>query len=210
MLNRYARAFFTRVLTPTARLLLRIGLSPDAVTLIGTACVAAAALVFYPRGDFFIGTVVVTAFIFSDVVDGTMARLTGRTSKWGAFLDSTLDRVADGAIFGGLAYRFAIVHDTTMFVLSLVCLVAGALVSYARARAEAVGFDANVGIVERGERLVGSLVATGLAGLGVPYVQAIALWAIAIGSVVTLGQRMLAVRRQALAAEVPGEPTCVS
>jgi CDP-diacylglycerol---glycerol-3-phosphate 3-phosphatidyltransferase len=198
MLNRYARAFFTAVLTPTARFLLRIGVGPDTVTIVGTLGAVVSALVFFPRGDFFVGTLAVTAFIFSDLVDGNMARQSGRSSKWGAFLDSTMDRVGDAAIFGGLAYYFADRHDTTMFILAAVCLVSGAIVSYVRAKAEGLGFDCNVGIVERAERLVGSLVATGLAGLGVPYVQAIALWAIALGSSFTVGQRMLHVRKQAL------------
>jgi CDP-diacylglycerol---glycerol-3-phosphate 3-phosphatidyltransferase len=198
MLNRYARAFFTKVLTPTARFLLRRGVGPDTVTVVGTLGVVVSALVFFPRGDFFVGTLAVTAFIFSDLLDGNMARLSGRSSKWGAFLDSTMDRFGDAAVFGGLAYFFADRHDTTMFILALVCLVTGAVVSYARARAEGLGFDCNVGIVERSERLVGSLVATGLAGLGVPYIQAVALWAIAIGSTITIAQRMLHVRKQAL------------
>ena len=107
MLNKYARAFFTRVLTPFAAFLLRRGVSPDAVTLIGTAGVMAGALVFFPRGEFFWGTIVITLFVFSDLVDGNMARQAGISSRWGAFLDSTLDRVADGAIFGGFALWYA-------------------------------------------------------------------------------------------------------
>ena len=105
MLNRFARALFTRLLTPTARALLALGISPDAVTLVGTLGVAVGALAFYPRGSFFWGTVVITAFVFSDTVDGIMARLQGRSGTWGAFLDSTLDRFGDAAIFGGLAHR---------------------------------------------------------------------------------------------------------
>jgi CDP-diacylglycerol---glycerol-3-phosphate 3-phosphatidyltransferase len=205
MLNRYARAFFTKVLTPIARYLLSRGVGPDTVTIVGTLGVVVSALVFFPRGDFFVGTLAVTAFIFSDLIDGTMARLSGRSSKWGAFLDSTMDRMGDAAVFGGLAYFFACRHDTTMFILSLVCLVTGAIVSYVRARAEGLGFDCNVGIVERSERLVGSLVATGLSGLGLPYIQAFALWAIAIGSIITVGQRMLHVRKQALPDPVAAE-----
>lgn len=207
MLNRYARAFFTRVLTPVARGLLRIGVSPDVVTLVGTLCAVAGALAFFPRGSFFIGTLVITAFIFSDVVDGTMARMSGRSGSWGAFLDSTLDRLGDAAIFGSLAYWFAYGGNSrVMFILCMVCLVSGAAVSYARARAEGLGMQANVGIVERAERLVISLTATGLDGLGVPYVQAIAFWFIAIGSTVTLVQRMIVVRRQALANEPATAP----
>ncbi|HEU5333490.1 MAG TPA: CDP-alcohol phosphatidyltransferase family protein [Actinocrinis sp.] len=206
MLNRYARAFFTRVLTPTARLLLGLGIGPDAVTVAGTLGVCVMALVFFPRGHFFWGTVAVTAFIFSDLLDGTMARLSGRVSKWGGFLDATLDRFGDAAIFGGIAYYFAGAGDRTMFILALVCLVSGAVTSYARAKAESLGYDCSVGMVERGERLVGSLVATGLAGLGVPFVQAIALWGLAIGSTATVVQRILYVRKQALPGGPPATP----
>jgi len=205
MLNRYARAFFTRVLTPTAQYLLRRGVGPDTVTLVGTLGVVVCALVFFPRGHFLWGTVTVTLFIFSDLLDGTMARLAGRVSKWGGFLDATMDRFGDAAIFGGLAYYFAGVRDRTMFVLALVCLVSGAITSYTRAKAESLGFECSVGFIERGERLVGSLVATGLAGLGVPFVQAIALWALAIGSTATVVQRILHVRGQALPTTEPGK-----
>jgi phosphatidylglycerophosphate synthase len=149
----------------------------------------------------------VASFIFSDLLDGTMARLAGKVSKWGAFLDATMDRFGDAAIFGGLAYYFAWVHDRPMFILALVCLVSGAVTSYARAKAESLGYECAVGVVERGERLVVSLVATGLAGLGVPFVQAIALWVLAIGSTVTVVQRILHVRKQAIAAGPTGAPS---
>ena len=207
MLNRYARAFFTRVLTPTAKFLLRRGVGPDTVTLVGTLGVVVSALALYPRGDFFWGTVAVTSFIFSDLLDGTMARLAGRVSKWGGFLDATMDRFGDAAIFGGLAYYFATVRDRPMLVLAMVCLVSGAITSYARAKAESLGYECSVGYVERGERLVVSLVATGLAGLGVPFVQAVALWGLAVGSTATVVQRILHVRKQAVAAGTTAAPT---
>ena len=93
------RAFWTKVIAaPIARLLLRLGVSPDAVTLVGTLGVSAAALWFFPRGEFFVGVLVITAFVFSDLVDGHMARESGRTSSFGAFLDSTLDRLGDAAV----------------------------------------------------------------------------------------------------------------
>jgi CDP-diacylglycerol--glycerol-3-phosphate 3-phosphatidyltransferase len=200
VLNRFARALFTRILTPIAAFLVRRGVSPDAVTLIGTLGVVAGSLAFYPRGSFFWGTIVITCFVFSDLIDGTMARMTGRSSSWGAWLDSTLDRVGDAAVFGGIALWFAGDGDDLLMVsLALYCLATGAVVSYARARAEGLGMTANVGVTERADRLVAILVATGLDGLGVPYVQAAALWLLAIGSTVTIGQRALAVRRQALA-----------
>src|SRR5215211_4199651 len=106
MLNRFARALFTRLLTPVAAVLLRLGVSPDAVTLVGTLGVSAGALWLYPTGHLLAGTLVITAFVFSDTVDGIMARSSGRSSSWGAYLDSTLDRVGDAAVFGGLVLWF--------------------------------------------------------------------------------------------------------
>ncbi|MEU3466235.1 phosphatidylinositol phosphate synthase [Streptomyces sp. NPDC006733] len=209
MLNKYARAFFTRVLTPFASFLLRIGVTPDAVTLIGTGGVMAGALVFYPRGEFFWGTVVITLFVFSDLVDGNMARQSGVSSRWGAFLDSTLDRVADSAVFGGLALWYAGGgDDLVLCAVTLFCLASGQVVSYTKARGEAIGLPVNVnGLVERAERLVITLVLCGLAGLhkfGVPYIEwllPIALWVVAAGSLVTLIQRVVTVRREAAEAD---------
>jgi len=200
VLNRFARALFTRILTPTAAFLVRRGVSPDVVTLVGTLGVVVGALVFYPMHEFFWGTVFITCFVFSDLIDGTMARMSERSSRWGAWLDSTLDRVGDAAVFGGLAMWFAGDGDDLLMVgLCLYCLSTGGIVSYARARAEGLGMTANVGVTERADRLVAILVATGLDGLGVPYIQAAALWLLAVGSTITIGQRALAVRRQALA-----------
>ncbi|AJC59720.1 MULTISPECIES: phosphatidylinositol phosphate synthase [Streptomyces] len=209
MLNKYARAFFTRVLTPFAALLIRLGVSPDAVTLVGTGGVVAGALVFYPRGEFFWGTVVITLFVFSDLVDGNMARQLGRSSRWGAFLDSTLDRVADSAIFGGLALWYAGRGDSlALCAIAIFCLASGQVVSYTKARGEAIGLPVDVnGLVERAERLVITLVACGLSGLhtfGVPGVEVllpIALWVVAVGSAVTLGQRVVTVRRESAEAD---------
>ncbi|MFF3887812.1 phosphatidylinositol phosphate synthase [Streptomyces sp. NPDC001914] len=209
MLNKYARAFFTRVLTPFAAFLVRRGVSPDTVTLLGTAGVMAGALVFFPRGEFFWGTIVITLFVFSDLVDGNMARQLGRSSRWGAFLDSTLDRVADGAIFGGFALWYAgNGDDNVLCAVSIFCLASGQVVSYTKARGESIGLPVAVnGLVERAERLVISLVAAGLAGLhtfGVPGIQVllpIALWIVAVGSLVTLIQRVVTVRREAAEAD---------
>lgn len=201
MLNRYARAFATRLMTPLAAALLRTGVGPDAVTVVGTGGVAAGALIFYPRGELLIGTLVITAFVLGDSLDGTMARLQGRTSPWGAFLDSTLDRLADAAVFGALVlWFFGGGGSDTTATLALACLVLGQLVSYARARAEGLGMTASVGIAERAERLVAVLVATGLVGLGVPDVLlTVVLALLALASAVTVVQRMVVVRRQALA-----------
>jgi CDP-diacylglycerol--glycerol-3-phosphate 3-phosphatidyltransferase len=209
MLNKYARAFFTRVLTPFAALLLRLGVGPDTVTLIGTAGVVAGALVFYPLGHFFWGTVVITLFVFSDLVDGNMARQLGRSSRWGAFLDSTLDRVADAAVFGGIALWYAGGGESVLMCgVAVFCLASGQVVSYTKARGESIGLPVNVnGLVERAERLVITLVLAGLSGFtlfGVPYIGVllpIALWIVALGSLVTLVQRVVTVRREAAEAD---------
>jgi len=206
MLERF-RAFWTKVFSPVAHLLIRLGVSADAVTLVGTIGVCAGALVFFPQGKLLTGVLVITVFVFSDLLDGYMARTTGKSSPFGAFLDSTLDRIGDGAIFAGLALYFAWDGDSRFYlVLSLVCLVLGGVHSYARARAEGLGFQAKVGIAERADRLVAILVMTGLAGLfDLPVLLYVALWALALASTVTVVQRVWVVRKQALALP-PVEP----
>ncbi len=205
MLERF-RQFWTNVWAPLANLLLRLGVTPDQVTIVGTLGVSAGALWFFPRGEFFVGVLVITAFVFSDIMDGYMARQSGQSSRWGAFLDSTLDRVGDAAVFGGLVLYYATADaeaqlgDPEIYLwLSLACLVLGNLTSYARARAESLGMQAKGGIAERADRLVAILVMTGLAGLfDLPFLREITLWALAIASLVTVVQRMLIVRRQAV------------
>ncbi len=201
MLNRYARALLTRLLGPVAAGLLRLGVSPDVVTVVGTLGVSGAALLLYPTGHLLAGTLVISVFVFSDALDGIMARASQRSGPWGAYLDSTLDRVADAAVFGGLVLWFSGGGDhRATAVLALACLVLGGVVSYAKARAEGLGMTADVGIAERAERLVAVLVATGLVGLGLPRVLlTVVLVLLALASAVTVVQRMLAVRSQALA-----------
>lgn len=200
MLNKYARTFFTTLFTPLATMLLKWKVSPDAVTVVGTLGVAGGALVFYPLGELFWGTLFITLFVFSDVLDGIMARIQGRSGSWGSFLDSTLDRMADGAVFAGVAIWFFQGGDNSgIAVAALACLVLGMIVSYARAKAESLGYSANVGIAERAERLVSVLVVTGLTGLGLPEVVLLAvLILLALASVVTIIQRIMAVKEQAV------------
>ncbi|HET7388913.1 MAG TPA: CDP-alcohol phosphatidyltransferase family protein [Nocardioidaceae bacterium] len=208
MLERF-RAFWTKLFSPVAELFLRLGISPDAVTLVGTVGVCAGALVFFPRGQLLIGVLVVTAFVFSDLVDGHMARLSGSSSPWGAFLDSTLDRFGDAAIFGGLVLYYMGPGDSyALAVLALYCLVMGSITSYARARAESLGMQAKGGIAERSDRLVAILVMTGVADLlrivgvdpRVMWLIPLTLAVLAVASSVTVVQRVLLVRGQAKAA----------
>jgi CDP-diacylglycerol--glycerol-3-phosphate 3-phosphatidyltransferase len=198
----HLRTFFTNLISPVARLLLRLNVSPDAVTVVGTLGVVAAALWFFPRGELIVGVLVITAFVFSDLLDGTMARMSGRTSSWGAFLDSTLDRIGDSSIFGGLVVYYAfVVESETLAALALYCLVTGWLTSYTRARAESLGYEAKIGIAARADRLVAVLVATGLSDIfDAPLLLEVVLWLLALASTVTVVQRILTVRRQARAA----------
>lgn len=202
MLDRFLRATVTKILGPIARLLLKIGISPDIVTVVGTVGVSVGALYFFPRGELWIGVLVITAFVFSDTIDGIMARQSGGSTKWGAYLDSTLDRIGDAAIFGGLVLYYAGMGDNrAMAGLALACLILGSVVSYARARAEGLGFTASVGIAERADRLVAVLVAAFFADLfDSTLLLGVVLALLAVASLVTVLQRIMTVRSQALAA----------
>ncbi len=199
MLDRFKDFWQGVVLMPFVRLFIKLGISPDAVTFVGTLGVAAGALVFFPQGELLIGVLVITAFVFSDLIDGKMARELGRKSRFGAFWDSTLDRIGDGAIFGGLVLYFAGPGDSYLYLcVTLWCLVMGSVTSYARARAESLGMDAKGGIAERADRLVSILVMTGLAGIfDLPILMYVALWVLAVASTYTVGFRVLKVYRQA-------------
>jgi CDP-diacylglycerol---glycerol-3-phosphate 3-phosphatidyltransferase len=190
------RPALARLLTPAAQALARTPVTPNVITIVGTIGMSAGALSLFPIGELFAGTMVCTFFVLADMLDGTLARVQGTTGPFGAFLDSTLDRIADASVFGGLTLWYMLGgRDRLLAGVALYCLVSGMLVSYAKARAEGLGYNANVGIAERSERLVVGLTAAGLCGLGVPYVLPIGLWAVAAASTVTFGQRVLAVRR---------------
>ena len=192
----------TRLFTPVADALLKRGVSPDAVTVTGTVAVVATALWLYPTGHFLAASLVIAFFALTDSLDGVMARRAGRSGPWGAFLDSTLDRFGDAAIFSGLVLWFVGEGDSTWGAgAALACLVLGSIVPYARARAEGLGMTAAVGIAERADRLAPVLVATALVGVGVPQVVLVVVLALlAVASLVTVVQRMATGRRPAGAA----------
>ncbi|MDT7575389.1 MAG: CDP-diacylglycerol---glycerol-3-phosphate 3-phosphatidyltransferase [Pseudonocardiales bacterium] len=198
MLNIHARAAVSKALDPMGARLARAGVTPNVITVIGTVGVLAAALVFFARGTWFAGAWVIGGFVLLDLVDGAVARAGGQTSVFGAVLDSSCDRIADAAVFGALAWYFARHDNPALLIAALLCLVLGTLTSYIRARAEAAGLTATVGIAERAERLIIVLVGTGLTGapLRVPYVQAVALWVLVAASTITVGQRFATVYRQ--------------
>ncbi|HEY3006704.1 MAG TPA: CDP-alcohol phosphatidyltransferase family protein [Micromonosporaceae bacterium] len=195
------RAGVARVLDPIARALLRVGISANAVTVAGTVGVLVGAIGFGARGQFVAAVVIVTLSAFTDLIDGVMARASGGSTRFGALLDSSMDRVADGAIFAAVAYWYAVQGDRATLVAALICLVAGQIVSYVKARAEGLGMTANVGVAERAERLIlvgvgGLVTGFGLWSRGLPA----ALWLLAALSVITVGQRIAHVHREDRAA----------
>jgi CDP-diacylglycerol--glycerol-3-phosphate 3-phosphatidyltransferase len=202
MLERF-RGISAALLGPLVRLLLRLGVSPDVVTIAGTAGVVLASLICFPQGWLWPGALVVTVFVLSDMLDGQMAKVSGRATSWGAFLDSTSDRLGDAAVFGGILLYFTYQEGSTLWAaVALAGLVFGQWTSYVKARAESLGFTCSGGLAARADRLVIILVGTLVAGLGVPYVLQVAVAVLAVTSMVTVVQRILQVRRQAVAADV--------
>lgn len=207
MLSRRLRRSTGLVLALPARGLVSLGVGPDAVTVVGTLGVVVSAFALWPAGRLELGAWLIFGFAMFDSLDGTVARLSGRQSQWGAFLDSTLDRVADAAIFGALAVYFHLQADTVGLVLSVFALGAGALVPYARARAEGLGVVADNGIAERADRLAVGITATwSVQALGVPVqVLHVVLAVLCVASLVTVGQRMHRVHRSLRPVPRPAE-----
>ena len=194
MLSASLKPAVTRAINPIARGALRMGLTPNAVTFTGAIGVVVSALYFYPKQDFFIGTLLICFFALSDLFDGAMARISeAGASRWGGFLDSTIDRITDSAILLGLCIALIDSNDPLVPV-ALGALVAGTLVPYIRAKAESLGIDCSGGIAERTERLIIALTAIGFEGLGIPYALAIGVWLLLSLAVVTVIQRILIVK----------------
>jgi CDP-diacylglycerol--glycerol-3-phosphate 3-phosphatidyltransferase len=145
-----------RVIEPAISFLARHNVSPNSITTVGTLLTVAASVV-YGTGHIMTAGWIMAATAFFDVIDGQVARRTGRCTVFGAFYDSTLDRVADGALMAGLTVFYAInpIHrNIYMVVVCLVGIVGTFVVSYTRARAESLGIDAKVGVMQRPERIV--------------------------------------------------------
>jgi len=195
MLQGSLRPPMTRLITPLSRVLLRIGVTANSITVLGALGTIAASLLLFTTGHLFAGTMTITFFVLTDLLDGTLARMSPQgSSTWGALLDSTLDRVGDAAVLGSLIYWLMKSHDHLVGV-AFVALVAGSLISYIKARAESLDIECNGGIAERTERLIILLVATGFAGLGVSYVLTIGIWLLTVLSLVTVAQRLAIVYR---------------
>ena len=187
---------------PLGRSLVRAGVSADAVTIAGTAGVVAGSVAFAARGQLVAATVVITLCALLDVLDGSMARARGTASRFGALLDSVMDRVADGAVFACLAWWLATDGQRLLAAVTLICLVGGQVVSYIKARAEGLGFRCDVGIAERMERLILLGIGALLTGFGVGWGLPAAMWLLAVLTLVTIVQRLEVVRRQAAREQV--------
>ncbi|HZK05665.1 MAG TPA: CDP-alcohol phosphatidyltransferase family protein [Actinomycetaceae bacterium] len=200
VLGRHGRSFSRRAFGPIARALVRAGISPDVVTVTGTVLTAAISFGLLARGHLVSGPLLLGVVLLTDSIDGIMAREMGRESKWGAFLDSTMDRFGDASIYAAITIHSLTIPGplgTWTFGFALALLPLALIVSYARARAEAVNYEASVGIAERVDRLVVSLLGCLLVGLGLPdWVLTIAVGYAAVASFITVIQRMYAVYRQ--------------
>lgn len=197
------RSGWTKLIRPLALGLLRLGITPDMVTWTGTIATVVIATVCFPQGWLWQGVLLLLLVIFSDTLDGTMAREAGTSSNWGAFLDSTLDRIADGAIFGSLALYFVIQEQSAGWAAVTVgALIFAQVTSYSKARGEAVGVAVKAGLVGRPDRLVIGLVGAFLAGLGLTWALPVSMLLVLVGGVFTVGQRMMIVRR---ATRQPGQ-----
>jgi len=194
MLSASLKPAVTRAINPIARAGLRIGLTPNAVTLIGAIGLISSALFLYPNGHLFGGTIAISIFALSDLFDGAMARIsqTG-ASSWGGFLDSTIDRLTDSAILIGVVL-YLISESDPLSPVVLGALVLGSLVPYIRAKAESMQIECSGGIAERTERLIIALTAIGFEGLGVPYALAFGMWLLLALAAVTVIQRILIVK----------------
>ena len=192
------RAAYTKLSAPLARAAIRIGLTPDMVTIIGTAGTVSGALIFFPAGQLFVGWLVIWFFVLADMLDGAMAREGGGGTRFGSVLDATCDRISDGAIFCGLLWWAAFgLGSSSLMVATLICLVTSQVISYIKARAEASGLNGGGGLIERPERLIIVLLGAGLSDLPVfpiPMALPVAMWLLAVASLVTVGQRLHSVR----------------
>lgn len=192
MLSGYGRSTVTRVMHPFARTLVRMGVTPNGVTLTGLVLTSAAAIYFFGTGRLLAGAIAIGLCALLDLVDGAVARAGDGGSPYGALVDAVSDRVADGVIFASLIWYVVRSDDAgelTLFML-LTALVFSQVVSYSKARADAGGLATPGGLMERADRLVIILAGAALAGLGVHWALEVASTLVAVGSLITVCQRM--------------------
>ncbi|WJZ02836.1 phosphatidylinositol phosphate synthase [Corynebacterium freiburgense] len=208
MLSVHGRRPAAVVVEPIAKMLLSLGVGPNVVTVVSAVITIGLAVCLIPSGHLFLAAVLSGVFAAMDLIDGTMARMRGGGTKFGATLDATCDRITDGALFAAITWWliFSYHAPTPTIIASFVVLVASQVISYVKARGEASGFTMIGGLIERPERLILGLGGIGLTGLGVPYAIDIALWILAFGSVFTIAQRLIQASRSPYAQALADPP----
>ena len=190
MLSAHLKPSVTRVITPVCRVLLKVGVTPNAMTLFGTVTVVVGSITLLAQGRLLASLIIIGIALLTDLFDGTMARISEKgPSKWGNFLDSTLDRIADSAVLLSLAY-FLYTEEEKLFLVVVLTLAVSSLVPYARAKAESLGLECKGGFAERPERLLILGIAGALYISGVEAALSIGVWILLLTSAFTVGQRI--------------------
>ncbi|MGA1390986.1 MAG: phosphatidylinositol phosphate synthase [Candidatus Nanopelagicales bacterium] len=191
-----AKNISTAIAHPFAVLFIKLKISADVITFIGTLGVCLTSVIYFSNGQFLIGALLFTFFVGFDALDGTMARMLNKKSKWGAFFDSVMDRIADGVVLASISYYFLIQQENLLFIVSLIALISSEIVSYTKARAEGLGLTCDTGIAERPERVIIIIFGTFLTGLGLSMAIQWSIWILAVVSLITVLQRMNFVYKQ--------------
>ena len=184
-----------KLITPLCRVLLKIGVTPDLMTILGTTIVVIGSFTLLAKGEIAASLIVIGLALLTDLLDGTMARISDKgPTKWGNFLDSTLDRISDAVVLIGLALYLHTQGDS-LFIASIVTIASSSLVPYARAKAESLGIECQGGFAERSERLLLLGVAGVLHLFGFTWAIDAGVWILLISSLLTVAQRMAIVWR---------------
>jgi len=196
------------VVGPVADFALKIGLTPNTVTIVGAVVTTLTAVILIPLGHLVAAAVISGLFSAFDMIDGTMARRSGGGTRFGSTLDASCDRITDGALFSAIIWWevFVAGTDRATVAATFVVLVCSQVTSYVKARGEASGFTMVGGLVERPERLIIGYLGIALAGFGVPWGFEVGMWVLAVGSVWTVIQRLIMASRDPLAKELSSPP----
>ena len=194
MISAHLKPSVVKIITPFCRALLRIGITPNAMTLFGTSIVVLGSVTLLAQGKLLAAFFVIGLALLTDLLDGTMARISqSGPSKWGSFLDSTLDRIADGAVLIALSYYLLSEDKTDLFWVTLLTFAVSTLVPYTRAKAESLGIACEGGFAERPERLLILGIAGAVYIAGVEVAMTIGLWFLLATSSLTVLQRIMKV-----------------
>ena len=195
MISARMKPAVVRIITPLCRGLLKLGITPDLMTIFGTSIVVIGSFTLLAKGKIAASLIIIGLALLTDLLDGTMARLSERgPSNWGNFLDSTLDRFSDASVLLGLALYLYDQGDS-LFVATIITIVTSSIVPYTRAKAESLGIECKGGFAERTERLLILGFAGALHLAGISWAIDAGVWILLITSIITIYQRMAIVWR---------------